>query len=99
MFYLYPVEKEFSDFYKNKKFAKRVSFQNIIKVVLIPKYKDICDCKDIWWTEIDKQNAMIFMKHEIITLQKIHPNMTFKQAAKLLYQPNNIRYYDPTNFV
>jgi hypothetical protein len=99
MFYLYPVEKEFSNFYKNKKIAKRVSFQNIIKVVFIPKYKDICDCKDIWWTEIDKRNAMIFMNNEITTLQKIHPNMTFKQATKLLYQPNNIRYYDPTNFV
>jgi hypothetical protein len=83
---------------KNKNY-KKVKFENIIKVVFIPKYSDICDCKDIWWTEIDKKVAMIFMNNEINTLLRIHPSMNTKQAMKLLYQPNNIRYYDPTNFV
>jgi hypothetical protein len=78
---------------------KKVNFQNIIRVIYIPKYKDICDCKDIWWSEIDKRTAMIFMNNEINTLIRMHPSMNTKQAMKLLYQPNNIRYYDPTNFV
>ena len=90
MFYLYPVEKEFSNFYKNKKFAKRVSFQNIIKVVLIPKYIDICDCKDIWWTEIDKRNAMIFMKNEIelcrITNMKNITKLELEQKEKAIQE-------------
>jgi hypothetical protein len=82
----------------NKK-RKKVDFQNIIKVVLIPKYKDICDCRDLWWNEFDRRIATIFMNNEITTLMRIHPGMTSKQAMKLLYQPNNIRYYDPNNFI
>jgi hypothetical protein len=81
------------------KTRKRVNFQNIIRVRYIPKYIDICDCRDIWWTEVDRRVAMIFMNSEINTLLRIHPSMNIKQAKKLLYQPNNLRYYDPTNFV
>ena len=79
--------------------VKRVQFLNVIKIILIPKYNEICDCRDLWWSELDKKIAMIFMNNEINTLLRIHPSMNTKQAMKLLYQPNNIRYYDPTNFV
>ena len=103
MFYLnaFPIlpmnEIELNSF--GNKNRKKVNFQNIIKVILIPKYKDICDCRDLWWNEFDRRIATIFMNNEINTLLRIHPGMTTKQAMKLLYQPNNIRYYDPTNFV
>ena len=103
MFYLntfpiLPMNEIESNSFKNKN-RKKVDFQNIIKVVLIPKYKDICDCRDLWWNESDKRIATIFMNSEITTLMRIHPGMTTKQAMKLLYQPNNIRYYDPNNFI
>jgi len=100
MFYVFPIlpmnEIESNSFNKKR---KKVDFKNIIKVVLIPKYRDICDCKDLWWTDLDKKLAMIFMNSEITTLMRIHQGMTTKQAMKLLYQPNNIRYYDPNNFI
>jgi hypothetical protein len=79
--------------------VKRVQFLNTINVVYIPKYNEICDCRDLWWSELDKKIAMIFMNNEINTLLRIHPSMNTKQAMKLLYQPNNLRFYDPTNFV
>jgi hypothetical protein len=78
---------------------KKVQFVNYISLVYIPKYNEICNCSEIWWSELDKQIAIMFMNNEINTLRKIHPAMNKKQAMKLLYQPNNLRYYDPTNFV
>lgn len=101
MFYVFPIEIDLSESScknKTKNKIKKVNFQNIITVIYIPKYKDVCDAKDIWWNEIDKRSAMIFMNSEINTLMRIHPNMTYKEAMKLLYQPNNIRFYDPKNF-
>jgi len=56
-------------------------------------------CKFLWWTEVDKREASISMFIEIQNLQRIHPTMTVKQAMKLLYQPNNLTRYDPSNFV
>jgi hypothetical protein len=78
---------------------KRVQFLNVINIVYIPKYNEICDCRELWWSEIDKKVAIVFMNNEINTLLQIHPAMNKKQAMKLLYQPNNLRYYDPTNFI
>ena len=74
-------------------------FHNLIQIVLIPKVSELYDMTDIWWSERDKVNAYKSMYDEIQVLQKRHPSMTSKQAMKLLYQPNNLRYYDPSNFV
>ena len=82
----------------NKK-NRSVRFHNVIKIVLIPKVSELYDTIDIWWSEMDKLNAYKSMYAEIQVLQKRHPAMTFKQAMKLLYQPNNLRYYDPNNFI
>ena len=82
----------------NKKY-KRVRFHNLIQIVLIPKVSDLYDSIDIWWSNTDKLNAHKSMYDEIQVLQKRHPAMTLTQAMKLLYQPNNLRYYDPSNFV
>ena len=87
---------------KNIKNIKRVRFHNLIKVVLIPKISElysIIDRRDMWWSENDKLNAHKSMYAELQILQKRHPCMTLKQAMKLLYQPNNLRYYDPSNFI
>jgi len=85
-----------------KKKVKNVRFHNLIKVVLIPKINElfsVIDRCDMWWSENDKLNACKSMYAELQTLQKRHPCMTLKQAMKLLYQPNNLRYYDASNFV
>ena len=84
---------------KKNKPSKKVRFLNVINIVYIPKYNEICDCRELWWSEIDKTVAQIFMNNEINTLLRIHPAMNKTQAMKLLYQPNNLRYYDPTNFI
>lgn len=86
---------------KKVKNVKNVRFHNLIKVVLIPKISElfsIIERRDMWWSETDKLNAYKSMYAEIQILQKRHPFMTPKQAMKLLYQPNNLRYYDPSNF-
>jgi hypothetical protein len=85
--------------YSYNKKNKRVRFHNLIQVVLVPKISDLYDTIDIWWSNTDKLNANKSMYDEIQVLRKRHPAMTLKQAMKLLYQPNNLRYYDPSNFV
>lgn len=80
----------------NFKPNKKVTFLNLIRVILIPKYQDICDCRELWWTEIDKIHATIFMNNEINTLLRINPTMNKTQAMKLLYQPEN--NYEQVNF-
>ncbi len=85
-------------FTNNIKPTKKVTFMNLIRVVLIPKYQDICDCREIWWSEIDKMNATIFMHNEINTILRINPTMNKSQAINLLYQPENncatpVNYY------
>ena len=52
----------------------------------------------LWWSENDKKEAYFAMNKEIRSLQKMHPNIKIQQAMKLLYQPNNLKIYDPKNF-
>jgi len=78
---------------------KRVRFSPFIRVLPNPTIIHVENCKYLWWTELDKSAAYSMMYNEIRQLQSIHPNMTMKQAMKLLYQPNNLTRYDPSNFV
>ena len=89
---------------KNKKkqippiFKKMLCFSNIVHVYLIPINYEIPNYQDLWWTETE----LVTIRHEAfqeikqLMLQST-PYMNFKDAKKLLYQPNNIRY-DATNF-
>ena len=86
-------------FHKNlKKTNKNVRFSKKVYIYLIPKYYEINNIDDLWWSEKDltdiKNNAIQEMKF----LMKNHPFMKIQHAKKLLYQPNNITYYDPSNF-
>ena len=86
-------------FHKNlKKTNKNVRFSKKVYIYLIPKYYEINNIDDLWWSEKDltdiKNNAIQEMKF----LMKNHPFMKIHHAKKLLYQPNNITYYDPSNF-
>ncbi len=80
----------------NNKQKKKVRFMSVTKVILIPLYKEICDCDEIWWSQIDKFHATMFMHTEINTLLRINPYMNKRQAIQLLYQPENINI--PCNF-
>ena len=77
---------------------KKVHFSDYIREISNPTYIDESNSKYLWWSHLDKSTACYMMQLEIQNLQKIHPAMTVKQAMKLLYQPNNIRY-DPNNFI
>ena len=72
---------------KSKK--KRVDFSVFRDVIIVPKISETCDSIDIWWSNTDKVNAYKSMYLEIHDLQKKYPDMTYKQAMKLLYQPRS----------
>jgi hypothetical protein len=78
---------------------KRVRFSPFIRVLPNPTILLVEHFQYLWWTELDKSAAYSKMYNEIHQLQIIHPNITMKQAMKLLYQPNNLTRYDPNNFI
>jgi hypothetical protein len=91
-FYTCYDERYFSNDSLEKSKKKRVDFSVFRDVIIVPKTSETCDSNDIWWSTTDKVNACKSMIDEIKTLQSIYPDMTYKQAVKLLYQPNNISY-------
>lgn len=77
-----------------------VRFYNKVYVYLIPSHKDIEYNKNtnkIWWDSLDYLVAVESQKKELRELMDRNKGMKYKDAIKLLYQPNNIRY-DPSNF-
>jgi hypothetical protein len=77
---------------------KKVRFSPFIRAFPNPTIIERDIYEYLWWTESDKSNACFTMSSEIQTLQQKHPTMTVKQAMKLLYQPDNLTRYDPSNF-
>ena len=76
----------------NKKKIKKVNFSKDLESTrLIPKY-EIDLLSYLWWNEFDRYEASKLAFDEISALLTRHPSMTYKQALKLLYQPNNISY-------
>ena len=67
---------------------KQVKFSLFRDVIIIPNINEICDSIDIWWSAIDKLNARNSMFCEVQTLLKMCPDISIKEAVKLLYQPN-----------
>ena len=74
---------------------KKVRFTESNKIHLIPFENEYIF--HIWYSE----NELLYFKKtavkEILELIKRHDSMTYKDAIKLLYQPNNISY-DMNNF-
>lgn len=70
----------------NKK-NKKVEFSIFRDVVIIPKLSETCH-SNIWWSNVDKINATKTMRDEILSLQRIYPDITAKEAIKILYQPS-----------
>jgi hypothetical protein len=73
---------------------KQVHFDMCDNIVLIT-YENPEDC---WYTEYDYMQSKIIATSEIRTLLLRHPKMKSKDAIRLLFQPNNIRY-DNDNFI
>ena len=71
----------------NKK-NKKVEFSIFRDVVIVPKLSETCNTIDIWWSDVDKINASKTMRDEILGLQRIYPDITVKEALKILYQPS-----------
>ena len=78
---------------------KKVRFSSFITEYRNPTFIERSHFPYLWWSELDKSAARYNMYNEIQSLQRIHPTMTVKQAMKLLYQPNNLTCYDPSNFL
>ena len=78
---------------------KKVRFSSFIREFRNPTFIERSHFPYLWWSELDKSAARYNMYNEIQSLQRIHPTMTVKQAMKLLYQPNNLTCYDPSNFL
>ena len=78
---------------------KKVRFSSFVREFRNPTFIEKSHLPYLWWTKLDKSTACYTMRTEIQNLQKKHPNITVKQAMKLLYQPNNLTRYDPSNFL
>jgi hypothetical protein len=78
--------------------SKNVKFNNIANLHLIPSRREINNRRELWWSTMDQSWARFTALQEIKDLRRKHPQMTLKQAVKLLYQPNNVSY-DPANFI
>ena len=69
-------------------------------VMLIPSRIEFDDNmkKTMWWNNYDYNNFRFSASYEIQQIMLRHNNMHIKDAIKLLYQPNNIKF-DKNNFV
>jgi hypothetical protein len=86
-FYTCYDERYISNENIKKHIKKRVDFSVFRDVIIVPKISETCDSIDIWWSNTDKVNACKSMILEIKTLQSIYPDITIKEALKILYQP------------
>ena len=79
---------------------KKITFSDYTNIMYIPYNDDYKSKSKLWWSDID---IYLFKKssiNEIKNLMNRHPNMKYKDASKLLYQPGNMTIkYDETNFL
>lgn len=76
--------------------TKKVKFNKIVKVILIPSLKNVSFKNELWWSEIDMYNAEYTSFKELNKLILRHRGLDFKLAKKILYQPLS---YDKDNFI
>ena len=78
---------------------KKVRFSRLVRTIYIPSKEATDDIKEyLWWSEYDH---IIASNNSLLELKKLmnrHPLMNIRHAKKLLYQPNNLTIYDPSNF-
>ena len=74
---------------------KKVSFDYILDVVLIPnisdfKEKNMIDC--LWWNAENLSYFKNSAREEILEFMKHHKDITIKDACRILYQPEETIY-------
>jgi hypothetical protein len=69
---------------------KRVQFDRAT-VFLVNSIKENSET-ELWWSDEDHARCKIEALYEINRLKTIHKSIHFKDAIRLLYQPNNIRF-------
>ena len=70
---------------------KKIKFLNIIKVIIIPNNDDIYEYKKLlWFNANDYMQFSNNLNTEIKFLMKIYPNITTKDARKILCQSDNL---------
>lgn len=78
---------------------KKVTFSKYLNIILIPTRKEYNIYENVLWWQGEDYN--IFRCSAIVELEEIlsrhNGMMTYNQAKKILYQPNNI-IYDRSNF-
>jgi hypothetical protein len=70
---------------------KKVSFYSLVNVVLIPsRFEYNFFYSDLWWYQSDYTSFYTSANKELQEFVKKHPNMSFSNAKKILYQPNYV---------
>ena len=84
----------------NDKQIKKVTFNTVVNVILIPSRLDYYTfLHELWWYESDYNSFYTSASQEIRDLVKKHPNITLKNARKLLYQPCEISNENTSSIV
>lgn len=83
------------DFIKNahlEKTRKKISFNSLVNVVLIPSFKDMESSiwNEIWWSNTDYISFYTSARKELQDFIQENPSINRGQAMKLLYQPSTI---------
>lgn len=69
---------------------KKLKFNNIVQVILIPNKEAYSDFKDqVWWNNYDYNNSLISFNEEIFSIIQKYPTINIRQAKNILYQPYN----------
>jgi hypothetical protein len=64
---------------------KKVRFEKIVNVILVPSRKEyIGICDDLWWKQYDFEKNRNLMRFEILTVAHLH-NKSFKEASEIIY--------------
>ena len=81
----------------NEQQTKKVSFNNVVNVILIPSRLEYTAFSDeIWWSKVDYINFFNSAKIEINDFISENPFTNLRDAKKMLYQPNSI--YNDNDF-
>ena len=82
------------NFLKKNKKNKKIAFNRVVSAVLIPCNKDMdAEMRSLlWWNNADYLSFYITSKAEIDYFLKMHNDLKYKDAVRLLYQHCMICY-------
>ena len=73
----------------SEKKCKKVTFYNVIDVILIPcRLEYTAFFHEIWWSRIDYNDFFYSAKKEVNDYMRTHPFTNLTLAKQMLYQPN-----------